>query len=125
LIGSSLKKTLETRQYQVFTPNKYKSPYLPTYLPRSVQRGQVAQSSIWCNVGVLLGTFWGTHWELEEPGIQQLPHPPLKRKKMGALGCMLAHLIGCQEILYLLVFFIIFGLGYWQGHNCGYLCYLY
>jgi len=79
------------------------------------------------------GAMWGCYWEhdgehignLRNQEIQQLPHPPLKRKKIGGLECILARLIGCQEILCLLVFFIIFGLGYWQGHNCGYLCYLY
>jgi hypothetical protein len=49
------------------------------------------------------GAMWGSYWEHDgehignlkrDQEIQQLPHPPLKKKKIGALGCMLAHLIG-------------------------------
>jgi hypothetical protein len=47
-----------------------------------------------------------TYWEIGEPKI------PLERvKDWHFLVCVLAHLIGCQEFLSLLVFVTIFGLG--------------
>jgi len=76
---------------------------------------------------VPLRTCWATHWEYVEEQVEnslgtnkfkKIPtSPPYPRENNLALGCMLTHLIGCQEFLCLHMFFRTFGLGLRQGQN--------
>jgi hypothetical protein len=66
--------------------------------------------SIWDKSVVLLGTSWGTHWELDgnnkksKNSVPALPLLPPKRKNPGLLGCLLHCLIGWSEFLFLHLF---------------------
>jgi hypothetical protein len=72
--------------------------------------------SYWENVGEHIGEFEehvGTHWNNKI----QHPFPAPEEKQPEHPGCMLAHVIGGNNYFFLPVFFAIFSLAYWMGHE--------
>ncbi len=75
---------------------------------------------------VLLGTYWGTHWELygnRKPKKNPSARDP-RENKLGPCLSMLSLLLGCIKFLFLKLFVTIFHLGYWKawGVPCTGVC---